>query len=102
MMSKKCICCGRDIPDILGKFICGFCEFEQLRAEEEIHKRIRYAYEDGYNAGVARARINIEALKEHIRSLTGMFTDEGFMVDMKAVLNAIDFMANDGNVEAEE
>ena len=30
-------------------------------------------------------------LKTHIRSLTGMFTDDGFYVSIDAVLNAIDF-----------
>ena len=95
-MSKKCVHCGRDILDILGKFVCEFCELERVREEEQIHKRIRYAYKEGYNDGVDKARIIIEALKEHIRSLTGVFTDEGFMVDLQAVLNAIDFIANDG------
>lgn len=30
-------------------------------------------------------------LKTHIRSLTGMFTDDGFYISIDAVLNAIDF-----------
>lgn len=42
--------------------------------------------------------IDAEALKEHISSFTGMFTDEGFMVDMHAVLGAIDFMAYDSAI----
>ena len=43
--------------------------------------------------------VDAEALKEHVGSFTGMFTDEGFMIDMQAVLRAIDFMADDGEVE---
>ena len=35
--------------------------------------------------------IDADALKEHISSYAGMFTDEGFMVNLQAVLNGIDF-----------
>lgn len=35
--------------------------------------------------------IDADALKEHVRSFTGMFTDEGFFVSLDAVLNAIDY-----------
>ena len=35
--------------------------------------------------------ISRSALKEHIGSFAGMFTDEGFMVDLTAVLAGIDY-----------
>ena len=35
--------------------------------------------------------IDADALKEHTKSYTGMFTDEGFMVNLEAVLHGIDF-----------
>ena len=35
--------------------------------------------------------IEREALKENIKSFAGKFTDDGFFVDINAVLNAIDF-----------
>lgn len=43
--------------------------------------------------------IDAEALKEHISSFTGMFTDEGFMVDLQAVLNAINFLSDDIGID---
>lgn len=46
-MSKKCVHCGRDIPDAIGRFLCDFCEFERLREEQERHERLRYAYNEG-------------------------------------------------------
>ena len=42
---------------------------------------------------------NKESLKENIKSLVGMFTDEGFMIDLQAALNAIDFASTDDVVE---
>lgn len=35
--------------------------------------------------------IDADALKSHVRSFTGMFTDDGFFVSIDAVLGAIDF-----------
>ena len=35
--------------------------------------------------------IDAELLKEHISSYAGMFTDEGFYVNLQAILNGIDF-----------
>lgn len=35
--------------------------------------------------------IDADALKEHIQSYTGMFTDEGFMVNLEAILRGVDF-----------
>lgn len=35
--------------------------------------------------------IEREALKEHIGSFTGKFDDDGFWIDLQAVLRAIDF-----------
>lgn len=40
-----------------------------------------------------------DELKQHIASFTGMFTDEGFMVDLQAVLSAIDFASTADVVE---
>lgn len=45
--------------------------------------------------------IDVEALKKHISSFTGMFTDEGFMVDLQAVLRAIDFLSDDAGIDVE-
>ena len=44
---------------------------------------------------MSKKYIDAEALKEHISSFTGMFTDYGFMVDLQAVLRAIDFLSDD-------
>ena len=44
--------------------------------------------------------IDAELLKEHISSYAGMFTDEGFMVRLDAVLGGIDFQPTAYSVEA--
>ena len=36
--------------------------------------------------------INAKDLEDHIKSFAGMFTDDGFMVRLEAVLGAIDLM----------
>ena len=36
--------------------------------------------------------INAKDLEDHIKSFAGMFTDNGFMVRLEAVLGAIDLM----------
>lgn len=44
--------------------------------------------------------IDADLLKEHISSYAGMFTDEGFMVRLEAVLCGIDFQSTAYDVEA--
>lgn len=44
--------------------------------------------------------IDADLLKEHISSYAGMFTDEGFMVRLEAVLCGIDFQPTAYDVEA--
>ena len=43
--------------------------------------------------------IDADALKEHLSSYCGMFTDEGFMVRLEAVLGGIDFQPTVDAVE---
>lgn len=47
-----------------------------------------------------RRLIDADLLKEHISSYAGMFTDEGFMVRLEAVLCGIDFQPTAYDVEA--
>lgn len=44
--------------------------------------------------------IDADLLKEHIGSYAGMFTDEGFMVNLDAVFRGIDFQPTAYDVEA--
>ena len=39
--------------------------------------------------------------KEHVKSFTGEFTDNGFMVSLNAVLTAVDFIEEQFSVEVE-
>lgn len=50
---------------------------------------------------MSKKYVDAEALKEHIGSFTGMFTDEGFMVDLQAVLRAIDFLSDDVGIDVD-
>lgn len=54
-MSKQCMCCGKEIPDNEYNFICDFCKSQQMRLEEDIQKRVRYAYDNGRVAGAMMA-----------------------------------------------
>ena len=54
-MSKQCMCCGKEIPDNEYNFICDFCKSQQIWLEEDIQKRVRYAYDNGRVAGAMMA-----------------------------------------------
>lgn len=49
-MRNKCVHCGRDIPDTIGRFLCDFCEFERMREEQKMYKKLRYVYNEGCTA----------------------------------------------------
>ena len=50
-MSNKCVCCGAEISEDNYTFICDFCKGQQIRREEDIEQRLRYAYDDGVAVG---------------------------------------------------
>lgn len=57
IIRRRCMCCGKEFSTLEGHYICSDCQLAQHRHEEEIHKRLKAAYDDGYIAG-AKAALN--------------------------------------------
>ncbi len=73
-MSKHCMCCGREILDSEYNFTCDFCKAQQMRIEEDIQKRIRYAYDEGKAAGYKLA------VKETLTQVKNIIDDADHVV----------------------
>ena len=74
-MSNKCMCCGTEIADDNYTFICDFCKWQQIRREEDIKQRLRYAYDDGVAVGYKRA------VKEVLLQVKTMIDNADIVVD---------------------
>lgn len=74
-MSKQCICCGKEILDSEYNFICDFCKMQQMRIEENFRQRLRYAYDEGKDAGYA------QAVKEVLLQVKAIIDNADIVVD---------------------
>jgi threonine synthase len=51
VIKRRCMCCGKEFSTLGSSYVCSDCQLAQQRQEEEIHKRLKAAYDDGYIAG---------------------------------------------------
>jgi hypothetical protein len=68
------MCCGKEFYTLGSGYICGDCQLTQQRHEEEIHKRLKAAYDDGYSTGAKAAAYYILSLV----NLDECYTDNYF------------------------
>lgn len=66
VIKRRCMCCGKEFSTFGSGYICSDCQLAQHRHEEEIHKRLKAAYDDGYSAG---AKATIIYLTDKIQEL---------------------------------
>lgn len=66
VIRRRCMCCGNEFSTLEGHYVCSDCRLAQQRQEEEMHKRLKAAYDDGYSAG---AKATMTYLTYKIREL---------------------------------
>jgi hypothetical protein len=74
VIQRRCMCCGKEFSTLGSGYICSDCQLTQQRHEEEIHKRLKAAYDDGYIAGAKAAAYYILSLV----NLDECYTDNYF------------------------
>lgn len=74
VIRRRCMCCGKEFSTLEGNYVCSDCQLAQHRYEEDIHKRLKAAYDDGYIAGAKAAAYYILSLI----SLDECYTDNYF------------------------
>lgn len=75
VIKRRCMCCGKEFSTLEGHHICSECRSAQQRQEEEIHKRLKAAYDDGYQAGTKTAAQYIVDLLYADNSYTDNYFD---------------------------
>jgi hypothetical protein len=74
VIKRRCMCCGKEFSTLGSAYMCGDCQLAQQRKEEELYKRLKAAYDDGYSAGAKAAAYYILSLV----NLDECYTDNYF------------------------